>query len=42
VVVSEPLVSLESRNSVLKRRFSYSVDIYQADGGAISPDPDLI
>jgi hypothetical protein len=42
VVVSEPLLSLESRNSLLKRRFSYSVDIYQADSGATSPDPDLV
>jgi hypothetical protein len=42
VVVTAPLLGLETRNAALKRRFSYGVDIYQADSGASNPDPDLI
>jgi hypothetical protein len=42
VVIDNPIVGLESRTSTLKRRFSYSIDIYQPDSGATAPDPDLI
>lgn len=42
VVITDPIVGLESRESTLKRRFSYSLDIYQADSGSIAPDPDLV
>lgn len=42
VVVNDPFIGLETRNELLKRRFSYSVDIYQTDSGANAPDPDLI
>jgi hypothetical protein len=42
VVITDPIVGLETRESVLKRRFSYSIDIYQPDSGSAAPDPDLI
>ncbi len=42
VVITDPIVGLESRQSVLKRRFSYSLDVYQTDSGSTTPDPDLI
>jgi hypothetical protein len=42
VIITDPIVGLESRESVLKRRFSYSLDIYQADSGSTAPDPDLV
>lgn len=41
-VITDPIVGLESRNTILKRRYSYSVDIYQPDTGASFPDPDLV
>jgi hypothetical protein len=42
VVITAPILGLESRNSTLKRRFSYGLDIYQADSGSSAPDPDLV
>lgn len=42
ISISEPFIGLENRNNSLKRRFTYSLDIYQADSGAASPDPDLV
>lgn len=42
VAIDNPIVGLESRNNALKRRFSYSVDIYQPDTGNTQPDPDLV
>jgi len=42
VVVTAPLVGLEQRNATLKRRYSYGVDIYQADTGTSEPDPDSV
>ena len=42
VVITDPIVGLESRENVLKRRFSYSLDIYQTDSGSTAPDPDLV
>lgn len=42
VVITSPILGLESRNSTLKRRFSYGLDIYQPDTGSSSPDPDLV
>lgn len=42
VVVTDPILGLESRTNTLKRRYSYSLDIYQADTGSTKPDPDLV
>ncbi len=42
VVVTPPILGLESRTETLKRRYSYSVDIYQPDTGSTEPDPDLV
>lgn len=42
VVAIAPIVGLETRNSILKRRYSYSIDIYQADSGSTVPDPDFV
>ncbi len=42
VVITAPILGLESRNSTLKRRFAYSLDIYQPDTGTAAPDPDLV
>lgn len=42
VVITPPVLGLESRNNTLMRRFSYGLDIYQPDSGSASPDPDLI
>ena len=42
VLITDPILGLESRNSTLKRRFSYGLDIYQPDSGSASPDPDLV
>lgn len=42
VVITNPILGLESRNETLKRRYSYSVDIYQPDTGSTEPDPDLV
>lgn len=42
VVVTAPILGLESRNNILKRRFSYGLDIYQPDTGSSAPDPDLV
>ena len=42
VVVTNPILGLESRTNTLKRRYSYSVDIYQPDTGSTQPDPDLV
>ena len=42
VVITAPIQGLESRQSTLKRRFSYGLDIYQPDSGLTAPDPDLI
>ena len=42
VVITNPILGLESRNSLLKRRFSYGLDIYQDDSGSSAPDPDLV
>jgi hypothetical protein len=39
VVVDAPLLGLEFRNSLTKRRYSYSVDIYETDTGATEPNP---
>jgi len=42
IVITAPVLGLESRTNVLKRRFSYGIDIYQPDTGSAEPDPDLI
>ena len=42
VVITPPILGLESRANTLKRRYSYSVDIYQPDIGSNEPDPDLV
>ena len=42
VVITAPILGLESRNNALKRRFSYGLDIYQDDSGSSAPDPDLV
>jgi hypothetical protein len=42
VIVTDPILGLEVRSSTLKRRYSYSVDVYQADTGSTQPDPDLV
>jgi hypothetical protein len=42
VVVTDPILGLEVRSATLKRRYSYSVDVYQADTGSTQPDPDLV
>jgi hypothetical protein len=42
VVITDPILGLESRTNTLKRRYSYSVDIYQPDTGSTKPDPDLV
>ena len=42
VVITAPILGLESRAETLKRRYSYSVDIYQPDTGSTEPDPDLV
>ena len=42
VVITDPILGLESRNSTLMRRFSYELDIYQPDTGSSAPDPDLV
>jgi hypothetical protein len=42
VAVTAPILGLETRNSALKRRFSYALDIYQDDSGSSAPDPDLV
>jgi hypothetical protein len=42
VVASDPILGLETRENTLKRRFSYSLDIYQPDAGSSAPDPDLV
>lgn len=42
VVITPPVLGLESRTNILKRRYSYGVDIYQPDTGSTDPDPDLV
>lgn len=42
VVITSPILGLESRTDILKRRYSYSVDVYQPDTGSTQPDPDLV
>ncbi len=42
VVITDPILGLETRENTLKRRFSYSLDIYQPDAGSAAPDPDLV
>ena len=42
VVITDPILGLESRTNTLKRRYSYSLDIYQPDTGSTQPDPDLV
>lgn len=42
VVMTDPILGLETRENTLKRRFSYSLDIYQPDTGSAAPDPDLV
>lgn len=42
VVITSPILGLESRTDILKRRYSYGVDIYQPDTGNTQPDPDLV
>jgi hypothetical protein len=42
VILTAPILGLESRNNTLKRRFSYGLDIYQLDSGSAAPDPDLV
>jgi len=42
VVITDPILGLETRENTLKRRFSYSLDIYQPDSGSAAPDPDLV
>lgn len=42
IVITPPILGLESRTNTLKRRYSYSVDIYQPDTGSTQPDPDLV
>ena len=42
IVITSPVLGLESRASTLKRRYSYGVDIYQTDVGNTQPDPDLV
>jgi hypothetical protein len=42
VVITPPTLGLESRTNILKRRFSYTIDIYQPDTGSEAPDPDLV
>lgn len=40
--VQEPYPGLITRNDVLKREYSYTVQIYVPDSGSTIPDPDLI
>ena len=42
VVVTAPILGLETRNAVAKRRFSYGVDVYINDTGTLFPDPDSV
>lgn len=42
IVITPPILGLESRTNTLKRRYSYSIDIYQPDIGSTQPDPDLV
>lgn len=42
VTVSEPFVSLTTRNGVAQRVYQYSVSVYVPDSGAAAPDPDLV
>lgn len=40
--IQEPYPGLITRNNVLKREYSYAVQIYVPDSGSTVPDPDLI
>lgn len=40
--IQEPYPGLTMRNNLLKREYSYSVQVYVPDTSAIVPDPDLI
>lgn len=42
IEVNAPFLGLVQRNSVNKRQYSYSVNVYETDSGAAAPDPDNV
>lgn len=42
IVVQAPFLGLTTRNSVQKREYSYTLQIYEPDTGAANPDPDNV
>lgn len=42
IVVQAPFPGLITRNNVVKREYSYSVQVYILDAGSTIPDPDSI